>query len=634
MTKITGEIEYRHGKISAELGEPMLILDAVRIHGLVLNNSCGGKGSCGGCAVDLLAGTYTQADGREFTVEADQPVRVFACKTRIVRGPFRISVPRRSLVETGERVVADFVTKEYTGFDPTVRRFQLTLPMASLEDTRSDFEHIAEILRDKHQIELIGSSLSAIRQLPRVTRSHRKITVTVAWMNQRWELLMAEPDSHFAIEPYFGLAVDIGTTTVAMSLVDMISGKIVDTATCYNQQIQKADDVASRIIHASTSEGIEQLRALIVHQTLNPLIQTLCRQQHIEPAKILRMVVSSNTVMWNLLLGIDPTSIGAVPFEPTCRNPQSYRARELEIGIFPDAPIDVVPSISAYVGGDIVSDIEASHMTQTSEPSLLIDIGTNGEIAIRDETKMLVTACAAGPAFEGLRISHGMRASIGAIERITITDQGQCEYKTIGKAKPVGICGSGLIDFLAEGFRKELIAPSGRFNKDLLGKNQRIRLMNGTGQTLEYVIADRSETEESTGDITVTEKDIETLVQAKGAIFAAIRILLKRLERSINDIGKIYLAGGFAKYIDIHNAITLGLLPDIEVDRYVIIGNGSLAGAHIGLIDRRAWNAFEKIVDSPQVVELNLDPDFQDEFTFAMFLPNYQKELFPSIAKQ
>jgi uncharacterized 2Fe-2S/4Fe-4S cluster protein (DUF4445 family) len=635
MITITGEIEYRHGKVSVELKEPSLILDAARTYGLVLNNSCGGKGACGGCAVDLYAGTYEQPDRGEFTVEADHPVRAFGCKTRIIRGPFRISIPRRSLVETGERVVADFVTKEYAGFDPTVRRFQLALPVASLEDTRSDFEHIVEILRDKHQIDLVNSSLTAMRQLPYASRNpHRKITVTIAWIDQRWELLSVEPDSHFAIEPYFGLAVDIGTTTVAMSLVDMISGKIIDTASCYNQQIQKADDVAARIVHAATLEGLEELRKLIVHQTLNPLIQTLCRQQHIDPSKILRMVVSSNTVMWNLFLGIDPASIGAVPFEPTCRKPQSYRARELEIIIFPDAPIDVVPSISAYVGGDIVSDIEASHMAENKTPSLLIDIGTNGEIAIRDEAKMLVTACAAGPAFEGLRISHGMRASIGAIERISINDKGECEYKAIGHAKPVGICSSGLIDFLAEAFRQGLIAPSGRFDRTLIGKNPRLRLVEDGGQTIEYIVAPRNETEDCAQDITVTEKDIETIVQAKGAIFAAIRILLKRLDRSLKDIGKLYLAGGFAKYINIHNAITIGLLPEIDIDRYVIIGNGSLAGAHIGLIDRNAWNAFNKIIDTPQVIELNLDPDFQDEFTFALFIPNYQEELFTPIERK
>jgi uncharacterized 2Fe-2S/4Fe-4S cluster protein (DUF4445 family) len=230
------------------------------------------------------------------------------------------------------------------------------------------------------------------------------------------------------------------------------------------------------------------------------------------------------------LLGIDPASIGAVPFEPTCRKPRSYCARELEIAIFPDAPIDVVPSISAYVGGDIVSDIEASHMAENKTPSLLIDIGTNGEIAIRDEGKMFVTACAAGPAFEGLRISHGMRASIGAIEQISINDKGECHYKTIGHAKPVGICGSGLIDFLAEGFRQGLIAPSGRFDRTLLGKNPRLRLVENCGQTIEYIVAPRNETEDCVQDITITDKDIETIVQAKGAIFAAIRILLKRLD--------------------------------------------------------------------------------------------------------
>jgi uncharacterized 2Fe-2S/4Fe-4S cluster protein (DUF4445 family) len=592
MANIIGEIEYRHGKIKAELVGPSFLTDALRTYELVLNTRCGGRGTCGGCAVDLHAGTYRHSDGQEFTVEPNYPVRVLACKTQIVAGPFRISIPRRSLVETGERVVADFVTKEHTRFEPTV-----------------DAKSIDEM---EHKL---------------ITDSPTDEKTIVRWNNeeQTWQITANTIDKK---EKYYGLAVDIGTTTVAMSLIDMTNGIIVDTASCYNQQVQMGDNVISRIIAAGRNEVLQKLQQLIIHQTINPLIHTLCRQNKIKSTSIFRMAVSCNTVMWHLLLGIDPSPLGVAPFKLANRKPKSREARDLGIDIVPQALIDIVPSISAYVGGDIVSDIESSHMMRDNALSLLIDIGTNGEIAIRDGEKMLVTACAAGPAFEGLRISHGMRASTGAIERITMNDRGECKFETIGNAKPVGICGSGLIDFLAEGFRHGLIAANGRFDRSQLEKNPRLRLVENNGRGVEYIVADRGKTEDAAGDITVSEKDIETIVQAKGALFAAIRILLKRLDRKIGDIGKVYLAGGFAKYIDIRNAVTIGLLPEIDLPRYVIIGNGSLAGAHLGLIDRNIWSSFDKIIDEPQVVELNLDPDFQDEFTFAMFLPNYQEELF------
>ncbi len=626
---ICGEIEYRHGRVTAELAESVLVTEAVREVGLVLNTSCAGKGSCGGCAVDLLEGIFDR-DGERLEVQPGQTVRAHGCKTKILAGPFRISIPRRSLVETGERVVADFILKEHSEFDPTVRQMRVSVPKPSLEDARGDFEHLARVLAEKYQIELSAGSLSAIRALPSAMKDgDYQVKVTVGWVNDRWELLAAEPVHDGIKDHCFGLAVDIGTTTVAVSLVDLTKGKIVDTVTCYNQQIQQADDVAARIVFSGNAEGLMHMQRLIIDQTINPLIRMLCQRHQIDYRHLMRMVVSGNTVMWHLFLAVDPTPIGAVPFQPACRNPGTVRARELGLAMFPDGLVDVVPSISAYVGGDIVSDIETSHLAKSNKLSMMIDIGTNGEIAISDGSRMLVTACAAGPAFEGLRISHGMRASVGAIERITILDGGKkCHYKTIGSGKPVGICGSGLIDFLAEAFRAGLVTGAGRFDRELMEKCPRLRAAAGHSHMLEYVVAGREETEDGTHEITVTEKDIETLLAAKAAIFAAFHILIKRMNKTFADLETVYLAGGFARYIKVENAVTIGLLPEIDVNRYVVIGNGSLAGAFLGLIDRKVWPAYRRTIDGPEVVELNLDPNFQDEYTFAMFLPNMQEELF------
>jgi uncharacterized 2Fe-2S/4Fe-4S cluster protein (DUF4445 family) len=629
--KIIGEIEYRHGKVTAELAEGMLVTEAVREVGLVLNTSCAGKGNCGGCAVDLLAGTF-ERDGDRLEIKPGQTVRAHGCRTKIVAGPFKILIPRRSLVETGERVVADFILKELTEMDPTVRQMIVTVPKPSLGHAYGEFEHLAKVLAEKYQIELTAGNLAAIRALPAAMKDgDYHVKATVGWMNDRWELLAVEPIHDGHKDHCFGLAVDIGTTTVAVALVDLTKGKIVDTVSCYNQQIQQADDVAARIVYSGSGEGLMHMQRLIIDQTINPLIKMLCNRHQIDIHHLMRMVVSGNTVMWHLFLAVDPTGIGAVPFQSACRDPGTVRAKELGISMYPEGPVDVVPSISAYVGGDIVSDIETSHLTKTNKLSMMIDIGTNGEIAITDGTRMLVTACAAGPAFEGLRISHGMRASVGAIERIEISDSGKkCHYKTIGASKPVGICGSGLIDFLAEAFRAGLVSGAGRFDRSLMENKTcpRLRPAEGHSHMLEYVVAGREETEDQTHEITVTEKDIETLLAAKAAIFAAFHLLIKRMGKRFEDVENIYLAGGFARYIKVESAITIGLLPEIEVKRYIVIGNGSLAGAYLGLVDRKVWPAYRRIIDGPEVVELNLDPGFQDEYTFAMFLPNMQEELF------
>ncbi len=617
---ITGQIETHRGKIDITISQPMLITELVKSAGLFLNTSCAGKGTCGGCAVDLLEGTYEQ-EGEEFTVSEGHKRRVLGCQTRIIKGRFKIFVPRRSLVETGEKVVADFVINEHRKFNPTVCQFSVELPEPKLGEAKSDYEQLVSILREKHKIVVSEISVRALRELPCVLRANaRIIKVVIAWVNDVWRIIAIESPSKGLADCY-GIAVDIGTTTVAASLVDITSGEIVDTVTCYNQQIQQADDVAARIVHASTDKGLKELQSLIIDKTINPLVELLCGKHNIGCNNIRRIVISGNTVMWHIFAGLDPSAIGVVPFQPVSRDIEPIEAHEIGLNIFPGALIDIVPSISAYIGGDIVSDLEICRAHYHNGLSLLVDIGTNGEIAISDGKKLFVTACAAGPAFEGLRISHGMRASVGAIEKITLADDGfSCRYEVIGNGRPVGICGSALIDFIAEALRAGVINSAGRIQRDKSNLCSRIRCRENN--VCEYVIAYCEETEDRVSDITITEKDIETILQAKAAIFSAICVLCKRLNSEIDSFERIFLAGGFARYINIENAIAIGLLPDVEVSRYEIIGNGSLAGAFLGLIDRNIWGDFKNLIDLPEVVELNLDPEFQEEYTFALFLPH------------
>ncbi len=616
----------------------MLVTDAARLAGLVLNTSCGQKGICGGCAVDLLAGTY-KWQGQELSISPGQSQRVLACQTQIVAGEFKIHVPPRSLVETGERIVVDFDLAGTYNLDPTVRKIEVKLSKPTLEDSLGDLDRLKNALDQQHNIKINKVCLAVLRELPAAmdASSYHVVASVARDIHQdTWQLIDVRPVDAQADGPAYGVAVDIGTTTVAVSLVNLSSGKIVDSASCYNQQIQQADDVTARIVFGSTTEGLEKLGKLIVQETINPLIKLLCNKHDILGRDLLRVAVSGNTVMWHLFASLNPAGLGAVPFQPAANAPDSFPAGMLGLAVNPEAPVDIVPSISAYVGGDIVSDINVCKLHKSGQFEMAVDVGTNGEIAISDGKQMLVASCAAGPAFEGVRLSCGTRACTGAIERITIDpDTLACKYQVIAEGKPVGICGSGFIDFLAEALRSKLINHAGRFNQDLLGKVDCLESVKQQGRgIIQYVVARRADSEDHTHDIVITEKDIETILQAKAAVYAAINILLGKLGRTSSQLQKIYLAGGFARYIDVRNAITIGLLPELPRDRYIVVGNGSLAGAFEALVDSSTWQDFERIIRSAKVVELNLEPDFEDQFTFALFLPNMQHELFKQTVQE
>jgi len=629
---LRGIIELPDRQLEVHLDAPCLITEAADSAGIVLNTSCGGRGICGGCAVDLLEGRFQQDNEIIEIAPGDKPRKVLGCRVRIVSPVWRIRVPRRSLVQAGERVLAEFYLSRLHALDPTVRKVAVQLSRPSLEDPAGDLERVVRHLREDHGYDRIRPTLPALRSLPDATiKGDFKVTVTLAANDDAWEIITVEPGDTTA--GLFGAAVDIGTTTVACSLVDMVAGRIIDTASCYNQQIQRCEDIASRIVYASQPEGLRELHKLIVNRTINRLLRLLCRQHNIEPAQIARMTVSGNTVMAHLLLGINPRNMGAVPFQPGTNFPGTFRASELGIEINPAGPVDIVPSISAYVGGDIVSDIYICGIHQTDKPAMVIDIGTNGEIALGFDGQIWACATPAGPAYEGSGITCGMRATIGAIEKIKINRADlSVEYETIGNVKPAGICGSGLIDFLAEARKSGLIDNAGRFNKRLLNRCDRLRYRNhGENRILEFVLVPAEQTDDAAEDIVITEKDIEALLQAKAVVYSGALILLKNAGLTFDDLAKIWLAGGFARHINVANAITIGMLPDLPPEQFQIAGNASLAGAFVGLLDRSAWQEFNRIASIPKVIELNKDPSFEEEYTFAMFLPNLLPERFPTV---
>lgn len=623
-------------RVEVELAEACLITEAADAAGLVLNTSCGGGGTCGGCAVDLVEGTF-QRNGETIVVAAgNKPKRVLGCQTRIVSANWQVRVPKRSLVQAGEKIVVDFDLSARFAHRPAVRKVAMRLPAPTLEDSLGDFERITRHLQGLGEFERVRPTLAVLQDLPRVmVEAKYQVTATLAQRDDAWDLVAVEAGD--TTGRLYGVAVDLGTTTVVCSLVDLNAGRMVDTASCFNQQIQRGEDVASRIVYSGTPENLKELQRLAVVDSIGRMIRLLCAKNQVRVEEIARTVISGNTVMAHLLLGISPVNIGVSPFAPAARLPGSFRASEIGLAMNPAGLVDVVPAIAGYVGGDIVSGIHVCNVHKSKSSDLLIDIGTNGEIALGTPGGMWACATAAGPAYEGSGISCGMRARSGAIERIRIepgTFEAHCQVinNSNHNGRPSGICGSGLIDFLAEAFRTGLLERTGRIRKDLPGRCPRVKQVEFRGNPmLAYVVVPREQTDDGLDDILITEKDIEGLLQAKAAIYVGARLLARNAGLQLEQIDRIWLAGGFARHIDIRNAITIGMLPELPLERFDAVGNTSLAGAFAALVDGQTACQFDRIAAMPHIVELNKDPEFEDEYMYALFLPNLMEERFPGV---
>ena len=430
----------------------------------------------------------------------------------------------------------------------------------------------------------------------------------------------------------YGLAVDIGTTTVSAVLVDMETGNILAKETTYNEQIKYGADIIFRILNQQRPGGTERLQKAIVHDTLLPLINSLCESAEASKNKITRMTIAANTTMNHLLLGIDANSIRIEPFEPAFLEFEPYDPESIGIELAPKAQMILAPNIGSYVGGDITAGVLAAltpsgkKIWNSPEMTLLIDLGTNGELVFGNEEFLMACACSAGPAFEGGEISCGMRATDGAIEACTIDkDSFKPTLSIIGGGKPVGLCGSGIIDVVAELFRVVAINGKGKFSTDL---SDRIRHDEYGVGSFVLAFADESATDK---DITLTETDIDNFIRAKGAIFSGIMSLITPLGFTPSDIDDVLIAGGIGSGINIKNAISIGLLPNLPEDKYSYIGNSSLDGAYEMLINPQAEEKVKEIASNMTYIDLSFQPGYMDEFIAACFLPHTDETLFQSL---
>ena len=518
--------------------------------------------------------------------------------------------------------------------DPVVRKFRLDLPKPTLEYPTGDVERILEALcsaSPELRPEEILVPLELIRRAPDVLREASFcVTAVLARRDDEWQLIdliPGLPDDDSADAHCFGLAVDVGTTTVSVYLVDMTTGEIAGMRALDNPQATHGEDILSRIHFCQESGGPQTLRELVVG-CINDGVDALADDLEIRTSEIYAVSIAGNPTMMHLLLGLDPYYLCREPYVPVFNQPPSMRASDLGLNVHPDAPAYIFPGLGSYFGGDVVAGILASGMHKKSEVSLLVDVGTNAEIVLGNREWLVVCAGAAGPALEAGGIKAGMRAADGAIESAQIDrDSLEPQLSVIGGGEPKGICGSGLIDLVAELFLAEVIDAKGRIRKR---RSDRIKNA-GDARGYAVALADRGE---ASSDIVIDELDIGNFLRAKGAMYTALTLITERMGVRFDEIESFYVAGSFGEHINPKSAIAVGMLPDIPLDRFKNLGNSAGIGACLMLISQCLRDDIEEMRAKTTYTQLTTDNEFMNRLSAAIFLPHTDRELFPSVPRQ
>jgi uncharacterized 2Fe-2S/4Fe-4S cluster protein (DUF4445 family) len=620
-----------------------LLSEAARLAGIDIGQPCGGQGRCGRCAVQITKGSVRRRSSMRLSPEDVAQGFALACQS-VIEGDISVVVPPQEKIE--RRLTTDRTAIEVsvpTDYDPfysqTIRRISLRLPPPRMDDQTDDWSRLTTALRQRSGIEDISVSLGLIQKLGTVLRANDwQITVVTdshieldgRRTNER--LLDIIPDLVPDDDPIYGVAIDIGTTTVTVWLVDLLSGKVVAQVSEYNSQINRGEDVISRIIFSSKDGGREELQNRVL-ETINQLINLACKRTKVKAEDIVKATVAGNSTMMHLFLGIPASSIRLTPFITAVNQPPLITASAIGLSINPEASIDCLPGVASYVGADISSGVLACRMDETEKLTLFLDVGTNGETVLGSREWLVTCACSAGPAFEGAGVFNGMRATKGAIEECWISGASSSHpyeptYRVIGKSKARGICGSGLISLLAEMFLTGVVDKGGMIDLSLGKVNPRIR----EGERgPEYVVAWADETEYGK-DISINNVDIDNLKRAKAAIYAGFTVLAQSVGVPLEMVEQILIGGSFGKYINVEKAVQIGLLPDMPWDRFKFLGNTSVQGAYLALLDWRNRDRIRDIASQMTYIELSADNTFYEAFMSAMFLPHTNLSSFPSVA--
>lgn len=555
-----------------------------------------------------------------------------ACQT-VIEGDVEIFVPPQEEITrhlTTEKTAAKVsLPFEYDWrIHQTVTKHFLEIDPPTLADNTDDLSRLERELARCCDTRGLTAPLPVLRNLSRTLRDAdwRVTLVLDREQPERPRIVEVLPgDQSLSL---YGAAVDIGTTTVTVYLVDLFTGEVVETAADYNGQIKRGEDVISRIIYSSKNgSGLAELQSLVA-TTINKLIERVSLRRKIKPREIYKMSIVGNSTMIHILLGLPPEPIRLTPYITTINHPPRVHAHELNLNIHPEATVDCLPGVASFMGADITAGVLSSGTYHTDKVTLFLDIGTNGEMVLGTNEWLVSCACSAGPAFEGAGVLFGMRATTGAIEEIWINSKTyEPTYRVIGGGKPRGLCGSGLISLIGEMFITGVTDKAGNLN----GTLQTPRVREGE-HGWEYVIAWASETDIGK-DIVITKPDIDNLLRAKAAIYAGYVLLAQSVGMTLNDVEQMLIGGSFGQYLNVEKAIQIGLLPDLPWDRFHFLGNTAARGAYMALLRRDAREEIAAIAKKMTYLELAADNAFHDQFVAAVFLPHTDMTQFPSVAK-
>jgi uncharacterized 2Fe-2S/4Fe-4S cluster protein (DUF4445 family) len=592
--------------------EGATLLNCARQLGVDLVNLCGGTGSCGRCIVQIMEGDVSEPvpDESEFLSPeqlatgyrlACQTVPMGDCKVRVP--PESLTAPQRTQVEGEEIQVPP---------EPVVQTYLATLSPPSLDDLRADAERLTDTLAQQHGLMGIAVDLTVLRQLsPRLRDGGWQVRVA---LREREIVALLPPGAR-----PLGLAVDLGTTKVAVYLVDLETGRTLASEGIMNPQIAYGEDVIARLTFAKGDLSQTALLQELVAKALNRAAAEMCVRVGAEPAHIVDSVVVGNTAMHHLFVGLPVEQLARAPYVPAIASALDVKARDLGLHVAPGSYVHLLPNIAGYVGADHVAMLLATEVAQSEAVVLAIDIGTNTEICLANRGTLTSLSCASGPAFEGAHIKHGMRAANGAIEHLRLVED-RVEYQTIGSMPPAGLCGSGILDALAQLYLAGVVDARGR-----MGEHPRVREADGkrefvlVGEDERHVLS-KAEGERGRPAITFTQKDVRELQLAKSAMRTGINVLLETNGLTADEIDQVIIAGAFGTYIDVASAVAIGMLPRLPLDRFRQVGNAAGMGAKLALISRGKRAEAQALARRIGYVELATDSQFARTFAQAMYL--------------
>jgi uncharacterized 2Fe-2S/4Fe-4S cluster protein (DUF4445 family) len=610
--KVTISFEPEGRKVIVQSGENLF--EAARQAGIEIRSECGGKQSCGKCRVIIENQAYVSKlsafENKHLTQDEITQGYRLACSCTIDKGDFVVFIPSESRI--GKSKIQVEGMERPVKLNPAITKIHIQIEKPALNDIRSDFQRLVDLLHSKGFVNLqIEPAL--LEYLPKILRdANWDITITL-WNNER--IIAIEQGNSESVK--YGFSIDIGTSTIVGYLIDLNSGNIVSTQSQENPQVIYGEDIVSRIGFASkTDGGLEKLQDTVIG-SINSLISNACQDHRISPDSIYEITVVGNTAMHHLFLGIQPKFLSIAPYVPAIKQSMNLKADYLKVKVSPFANVHVLPIVAGFVGADAIADVLATGIHETQKMSLLIDVGTNGEVFVGNKKDIVSCSCAAGPAFEGMQIRNGMKARTGAIEKVKLDqDTLEVKYKTIGRVKPVGICGSGMVDAIAEMLKYGITSQRGGINKDI--ETNRLIQINGQPH---FVIAWKDETGISK-DITINGKDIQEIQLAKAAFQTGTTILMKEKGVTVKELDQVFLAGAFGRYINPESAKVIGLIPDVQTKKIRFVGNTAVSGAKMALTSTTIRKQAEKLAKEIRYIELITAPDFQEEFKNSIFLPH------------